>query len=292
MISNLLTYYVNTGNKQPNSSDTDNFYYQFDIDNSLIEHLTNVSITKISLPKTYYVVPDGLNYFTLYENSVPILIIIPFGDYTNLELFSMLQYQMNTSTLNSIVYSVFEVTNLNTPPIASLISPPIPDLYRIAITAINPSNIPISLFFDNITLLDAILGMNQGYNYFDIATNTYIIAPMLYNLNTQENIYLLSDCISNITNDSTIGNSAACVIQTGNVQYGSYVNQEYDIIANMKKFNKKGKVFHFHLVNEFNSPSFNINEIDLSFVINFFTYTPNLNYYSKSLQLMNLLIEK
>jgi hypothetical protein len=59
----------------------------------------------------------------------------------------------------------------------------------------------------------------------------------------------------------------------------------------MKRFNRISKTFNFHITNEYGLNTFNLNDIDISFTISFFTYTPNLNYYLKALALEEMNIE-
>ena len=56
MISNLITYYVNSANRINDGSDTDNFNYLFNISNDLYNDIDHVSITEISIPKSFYVI--------------------------------------------------------------------------------------------------------------------------------------------------------------------------------------------------------------------------------------------
>ena len=44
MISNLITYYVNSANKS-SGNDSDNFNYTFNIDNELYKDIDHVSVT-------------------------------------------------------------------------------------------------------------------------------------------------------------------------------------------------------------------------------------------------------
>lgn len=289
-ITNLLTYHINSSNRIAFSSDSDNFYAQIEIPQDVKDKLNYCSITNIEIPKSYYLIQNKLNYFSLFENGVETIIYIPIGNYTYTDLFLVVKNLLIDNSPNSLLYDVFEITNLNTPPIKQLVINP--DLNKIAITISNNiSNIPVYLFFDDITLIDIILGFNPAQNNFDLLTNTYIIAPNMYNLNPINSCYLISDCIDNTYNDG-IGNSNLCQINLSNVPYGSIIEKTYDIIENKKKLNLKNNIIHFTFVNMINSSTFNLNNIDCSFTFHLMTYTPNIKYYINTTELLDIIAKK
>ncbi len=263
----------------PLTNDTDHFSYQFNIPLDIWPLLTHVSITNICIPRSWYIIQSSpLNTFILYENSVAIPLSIPMGDYTNIELFQELQNVLNAGSLNSVTYTVLEQNT------TMLGQTPVPDLNSIYITSSNPL-INSQLFFSNQTLLDPILGFNEGFNNFISG----VLYGGVYNLAAENDIFLTSDCVRSIINDSPISNQTLCTIKAGNTPPYCYITEDYDMIANMKILSKIGQLFTFELANEQSLNSFYLNEINISFTICFFTYTPYENQLQKIIDLLEIM---
>lgn len=279
-VSNLQVFNVSTLNRQVTSSDTDNFNMLFDVSN--IEMYTHISVLDIQIPKSWYVVRDPLNTFILNENGIPTTITIPEGNYTNIQLFQALQDQLNANSPAPYVYTVREVNTL------VLGDFPVPDLNKIRIDSTAPPLVPISLIFDDTTsIMSSILGYNNGINLIN-GPGSSPIAPLLYNLNFESEVYLTSNAVNADSQDNNFSNATLAVVNVANTLYLSYVFQKYDIIQNMKKLNKNSQIFNFNLQTANAFSSFFLNDVDMQFTIAFFTYTPNINYYAKSIGLLEL----
>lgn len=272
-ISNLKVFNVSTANKQPNSSDTDNFNYYFEIKSP--DDFTHVSIISINLPKSWYVIRSPLNIFILEENSTQISIIFPEGNYSNFDLFTQFQLLLNTNSPNGYLYQVLEVNSL------SIGTNPVPDEFKIQVSNNAPPGSNIYFIFPYNSIVNSVLGYNDGVN--NQLPGVVNVAPLLYNLNYESVVYLISDIVNSDFNDNNFSNQTLAVINAADVPYGSYINKSYDIITNKKRFSARGKIFNFQLVTDNQLPSFFTNNINMQFQIAFFTYTPNINYYSKSI---------
>lgn len=278
-ISNLVTYNVNSIYRiNPTVDDTDHFTYKFGIPIDIFENITHVSITNIQLPRSWYIIQDfPLNSFSLYENGIQIPLTIPIGNYTNIQLFQTLQNVLNTGSLNTVMYTV---TEQNSP---TLGVDPVPDLNAIQIQSSNPA-ILSQLFFSPLTILDPILGFQEGFNNFDLAG---LLLGGMYNLSAESDIFLTSNCVRSEVNDNIISNQTLCTISVGNIPPLCNIIQKYDIIANMKPFNKINQVFTFEFANEQGIPSFFLNFINVAFTINFFRYTQNKKPYEEMVTLLS-----
>lgn len=277
-ISNLYTFNVSTKNRQAGSSDTDNFFYQFDLRDS--DKFTHISVTNVNLPKSWYVVRDPLNMFQLQENGSIVTITFPEGNYDQFDLFTMFQTLLNNNSPNGYHYTVLEVNT------TSIGQNPVPDILKIQVSNNAPPLTTINFIFDNISSIDLLLGYIEGINP-QVAGGT-TIAPNVYNLNFESAVYLISDAVESDYSDTNFSNATLATINVADVLYGSYATQDYDILTNRKKFSNKGKIFNFQLTTDNGLSSFFLNFVDLEFTLNFFTYTPNINYYGKSIQLQEI----
>lgn len=91
------------------------------------------------------------------------------------------------------------------------------------------------------------------------------------NLNYANNILIHCNCVNSDINDNK-WNDILANVYCGWYQNFSYISQYFDLIWNMKKFIWPSSNFHFLLTNEDND-EINLNNVELWFTINFFSYT-------------------
>lgn len=282
--NNLITYNVDSiFRSDPNNYDTDNFVYNFYIPPDLYDRITHVSITQVSIPRSWYIVQSfPLNSFTLYEDGVPIPFTIPIGNYTNIQLFQTLELALNLITLNAITYTVTEV---NSPTLGVA---PVPDVGLIRIQSSNPAVVS-SLYFSPQTFLDIIFGFNEGQNTF----NSFgTLTSGVYNLNPESTILMTSSCVKSNINDNPVSNQTLCNISVNNVPPFSYICQQYSMLDNRKIFNKISTSFKISLENNIGIKSFFLNNINIDFVINFFEYVANKPFYEKATELLAIIAQE
>lgn len=66
----------------------------------------SVALVQASIPKSYYNCPSGYNTFTLRENSTSVTVTIPPGNYTRINLQSVLATQLTLVSPNARTYTV------------------------------------------------------------------------------------------------------------------------------------------------------------------------------------------
>ena len=260
MINNLQSFYVNS--KKRNSGTNENFTYLFDIK----EPVNSVSVDYITIPKSYYMIVDNYNYFYLYENSIQITITILPGNYTLTEFLIYLSSILTSSSLNNITYTCSKNQTLY-------------DDGKIKITSTN-AGITKYFNFINDNPMNEILGFNKN-NSSNFTLS--ISGDNVINLSRENTIYLISDCVSNNYNDKYIGGNQILdvIYSSDNTPLFSYIVCQYDIIGNMKTFNKINKqIINFKLTDE-NNNNINLNGVDFSFTINFFEYIVNKSFFNK-----------
>jgi hypothetical protein len=88
MIDNLISYNITSKNRI--NGTTHNFNIAIDIPSDIINKINYVSITDISIPKSFYQIEYDYNTFRLYENDVLIVITLPPGNYSKNQLLTYL----------------------------------------------------------------------------------------------------------------------------------------------------------------------------------------------------------
>lgn len=263
MIDNIITFNINWKNKLY-STDTDaNFWIQANIPVDKINKINMVSCTAISIPKTFY---NILNfYFTLYENGTPINIWLPNGWYELKQLLWALQSSLNWSTLNNIIYSVWEEIQNN--------------LYKTGKLLIWASDNTIikQFYFYDINDASYILGF---YNDIYYNFTTQIISSDTITLNPDSTLFLNSNICKNYNNDHNIWwSNVLCSIYSSATKFYWYIVQKNEIISNMKEYLPQN-IFKFWLTNE-RGHILNLNGVWLNFEIKIFRYTDNYIFYKK-----------
>jgi hypothetical protein len=265
MIDNLISYNITSKNRIDGS--TNDFSINLNIPNDIINNITHVSVTNISIPKSFYQIENGFNTFSLYENNVLISITLPAGNYSKYQLFSFLSSQMTLQSLNSVTYIIVDEQTLY-------------DTGKLKITNDKPLINKKLFFLDNDIFQFLGFLANKEYTF-----TSEIVSENIINLNSEDVILLHSNICSSNNNDLKVGSNVLSSIYTSGQKNYSYIIKSFDLIYNMKSFIKNNK-FNFYLTNENNS-SINLNGIDFNFVLNLFTYIPNSKIYNKINNLIN-----
>jgi len=265
-ISNHICYNVNSKNRSSGSND--NFYITLDIPNDFKKNLNAVSISQLCVPKSFYFIQDNFNNFHLYEeviesgNKQLINIIIPPGNYSKKQLYVKMSNLMTLNSLNNVVYTLTDETTEF-------------DTGKLKIITTN-NNINKYITYFNNDLYECFgFEKNKEYGPF----TEYIISPNVINLNRENNLYIKSNCVNNDNNDLLSGSNVLSVLFCAANKDFSYIIQNYPILDNMKKFRYENFI-NFYITNEDNE-SIYLNGVDWSFVIHFFTYTPNKILFDK-----------
>lgn len=265
-ISNHICYNINSKNRSSGSND--NFFITLDIPNDIKYQLNSVSVTQICIPKSFYFIQQGFNNFHLYEevigsdNKQLINIILPPGNYTKKQLFTKMSSLMTSSSLNNVIYTLTDETNEY-------------DTGKLKILCNQPNINKYITYFNNDLYECFGFEKNQEYGPFV----DYIISSNVINLNRENNLYIKSNCVNNINNDLLSGSNVLSVLYSAANKDFSYIIQQYPLLDNMKRF-KYENFINFYITNE-DGDAISLNGVDWSFVIHFFTYTPNKILFDK-----------
>lgn len=232
--------YINSLNR---SSGTDaNFTYSIKL-NPLIKY-DKVVLLSACIPKSYYLIQDGFNTFTLVENSATYIIALTPGNYTRTSVVKEIISQLNDSG-TSYTYNCVYQNILKTYDDGKL-------LFTIAG---NGSDTPQFIFSDN--LLNEVMGFDiNSTNTFSVAGSepSFLKSTNVINLNQENTVFLHSDIIINREDDIL-----QHIIVADNTNY-SYINFEQNRPLECSKEISRTNTqsFRFRLTNENNK------ELDLN----------------------------
>lgn len=110
MISNIITYYINS--KYRTWGTTDNFNYIID---NLPDYINSCSVSNITIPKTYYLINENNATFkmiitdTLTNISTSYFLAFNYGNYNETEFYTSLQDLINNAQ-TSVIFTVEALT--------------------------------------------------------------------------------------------------------------------------------------------------------------------------------------
>ena len=101
LIKSKKLFYIDSHNRL--SGTHSNFTYQLDYKNEDYDHCV---VLQASIPKSYWLIQNNQNTFTLDEISNQVTISIPVGNYSRSSFAYQLQYQLNTNSPNHYTYQI------------------------------------------------------------------------------------------------------------------------------------------------------------------------------------------
>jgi len=202
-------FYINSKNR--NSGRHSNFGISINIDKNT--RYDKVCLLSASIPKSFYLVRNGMNTFTLTENESNVIITLPVGNYNRESIRSVLQDLLNTNSPNGYNYEItYNKINLNH------------DDGKYLFTVNNNNDIQPEFTFA--TNLAEIIGFEKNKTYnFD---NNILRTVNIPNLQPESTLFIKSDICSGI-NDNVLqhiytqGNSnySFIIFENMNVEYYS-----------------------------------------------------------------------
>ncbi len=196
------------------------------------EEFDSVVLLKCQIPKSYYMVRDGFNTFTLTENLTSITITIPVGNYNRRSFAIVLEQLLNTASLNNFIYTVSYNNSSKEG-----------DTGKYSFTCQGFTLPPQFVFTENVFEL---LGFNPN------SINTFIggilISSNVIKLQLEDSIYIHSDICVNENGDNIL----EVVYSSTNDPTFSIISYEMiDLETNSKNINKSvSNTFKFTLTNE------------------------------------------
>jgi len=97
---------INVDSRKRDSGDNNSFTINLNLTNQQIEHYDSIVLLKALIPKSYYLIDEPYNKFTIEEEGVEREVSLPIGSYNRMNYQSNLQNQLNTGATTGISYSV------------------------------------------------------------------------------------------------------------------------------------------------------------------------------------------
>ena len=170
--------YVNSYNKLSVTDTTSNFSVKINLPKNNV--FDRVVVAQASIPKSYYMIPNGFNTFTLQEPSKsPQIVIIPYGNYTKSSLLTQLALSLNTASQLNYVLPITGYTYTVT-------SSTLTGMLTFSVSgSINPSFIFTMNVYEQLGFV-----ANTTYTF----VNSTLTSPNVLKLQLEDTLYILSDC--------------------------------------------------------------------------------------------------
>ena len=265
-VGNKFIYYVNSYNRI-NGTDS-SFSYQFQNLNS--DEFDRVVLLSASIPKSFYLIQNLANTFTLKENSTSVTITVPQGNYNRNSLMTVVKNLLNANSPNLWVYSI-SYPNINTTG----------DNGFYYFTVTGNSSQPSFIFT---TSLYEQLGFNANTTY-QFSSNS-LVSVNVCNLSVETTLFIHSDMSQNYNGDNTLQE----IYSNGEPSY-SYINfinvcpHEYSKPLN----NDKTNVFYFTLTDEYGN-IVNTNGININFTVMVYKTNPFDEMVKQYIQMKSMLL--
>jgi hypothetical protein len=235
-------YYINTLFKA--SGTNENFKYTFQIPAS--ENYDRVVLLNASIPNSFYLIQDGINTFTLRENSTDVTITIPPGNYSAKVFGLVLTPLLNAASPNHWTYSI-TLPNQNVEASTGKFT------YKVTGNTSQPS----------IVCTDK---LNEQLGFAVNSVNTFVVNQIIstttVNFGAESTLFIHSDIANN--GDSDVLQE----IYAGNTQTLSYITYQCSCPEQYSKElqSNQSNTFNFSLTNE-KKQLMNLNGVDMQLTI-------------------------
>lgn len=242
MIRNKYTYHVNSLLR---SSGDNNYDFRIQTNLPPQADVDSICLIDCQIPKSYYVVQDGFNTFTLIEDGTPITVTMSVGNYNRKNFGGILASTLTAASLNGVSYTI------------SYDSSSVPDTGKYYYT-LDSDVIAVSFRFSTINTL----WQQMGFDAY--STNTFVGTDLtstnVINLQSENSIFLLCDAINNNEGDTTL----AILYGSSNSDFSFISFQVTDVQAYMRKLVSVTNEIGFKLQDE-NGLPVKLNGVNITF---------------------------
>ena len=188
-------------------------------------------ILQASIPKSYYLIQQGMNTFTLDKNGMQATVTIPIGNYDRSSFQSQLQQSLNNASLNGFAYTV-SIPNLSVTA----------DTGKYTFSVANNGGVQPQFIIGNYMFEQLGLEANTTYSF---STNQLESANVV-KFQLEDTVYINSDLIGN-KEDNVLQEVFALASQ----DYGNILWVCPDIEAFSKPIiNGTGSIYKFWITDE------------------------------------------
>lgn len=248
MLYPVTKLYINSEDRL--SGTVENFKYQT-VDKNIQYDM--VSVSYASIPKSYYQIRDGYNYFILQEGDNGIndqtSVTVPPGNYTRNSFASMLGVLLTNASPKGYLY-IIQYPGMNSV-----------ETGKFTYTVTGTPQINPSFIFPKGSLLFEQMGFHKD------STNVFqegkLVSTVISNFASEICLFLRSDMCYN----SDTGDNILQEIYTNGVPYMSYIIFENKIPkAYAKRISKQGNIFSFYLTDQYGNV-LDLNGVNLHFTL-------------------------
>lgn len=216
------------------------------------KEVDSVCLQRCTIKKTYYLIPEGRNTFTLKEGLQTAIISCPIGNYSATSFRTILQTLLNTNSPNGWIYTI----TLPNPAIQ-----PSTGKYQYNVTGnggIQPSFIFTTYLYEQ-------------FGFEENTTNTFendtMTSVNVINFQNKDLLRIHSNIVTDLPNNVLQEVSGSSTPDFSSIKY-----ECLDIEANTKPFNIKTNIFRFSILDEDNLAI----DISLNVLYTLFFYKRNI----------------
>ena len=183
---NKQVFYINSRNRTA-GSDAD-FTYKIDM-KGFSKAPTHAVVLQCNIPKSFYIVQDGQNTFTLSEEggANTATVTIPVGNYSRLSFRTTLSTLLNTSSPNGYAYTVTVPTSASAA-----------DTGKFTFTCVGHT-LESGFTFGSSDNIFELMGFDSGTSNAFVGGT--LVSSNVIKLSKEDTIYIHSDIVSGLSND-------------------------------------------------------------------------------------------
>ena len=233
---------IYVSSKDRTSGNSSSFLYDLQINPN--NQFDKVVVLSASIPKSYYLISDDNNEFTLTELNISITLYIPNGNYTLTSLKAILIETLNSGSPNGWIYNV-AYPNIN-------------DINdgKLTFTVINNNNNQPSFQFTEYIYEQMGFNPNTTYTF----NNNILKSVNVINLQLLDAVFINSDICNNKTN------SILQEIFSNTDDYSNMIYKCYSPEAYSKDIANKNGAYKFYLTTKYGN-QINLNGLNWNFTL-------------------------
>lgn len=229
LVANRRAFYIDSRMRINQNDSHSDFTYQIELPKG--EVFDRVVVLSAKIPKSYYLVQNGYNTFTLQELTTNTIVTVPVGCYSLTSFKTVIQNLLNSSSAYGWTYA------LSTPNTSSN-----PSTGLITFTVTNNTGQPSFIFTSS--------SLCEQFGFEKSSTNTFVNSSLtsidVVNFQLEDTLFIHSDISTNGQDDILQE-----VFTSGSSDFASIKYQCTEIEGYSKVLNTStSNVFHFKLTDE------------------------------------------
>lgn len=240
---NKRIYHIDS--RQRVSGTNSNFSYKLE---NMPPNANRCCVLQASIPKSYYLIAEGKNTFTLEEDSTQVVISLDVGDYSRRGIQTHLTTLLNNNSPNGYTYSIDYSTGTETAQTG-----------KFTFNVSDNGGIQPKFIFGDYIAEELGFEFNNEYDFSGNTLTSLDVVKLI----REDTLYIHSDIATNI-NDNILQE----IFAVQNDAFSSIVFQQFNHDLNAREITHKDKnVYNFYLTNESGSDEIDLNGINWIIVL-------------------------